>query len=263
MKKIIAAVLFLCVSAGAYANTDPFFMLDRGAMLLDTELGINFNYHGSDDVKYYQLKETFKYGIDGRWEVGGSLGFARADLDGDKENGLIDPVFLGKYRVSDNLGGQNLILDVSAFLSPGVFDSYLDDDHDGVAKGGTDFGFRGMIGKTASGGTGWDAVSIGGYTELNFIGSTDSTKSATDFIFGGTGKYYLDGLNSIDADLRLSFYGKRVRGEDSDMGIRLLGGYTRKLTDSLDLGGFLAFETHDADGAKTETYLGARLRYTF
>lgn len=275
-KRLLGIALLLCSATSIFASTDPFFLLPKGGMLLDTDVKMNFNYYGADDLDYYQLKETFRFGLDSRWEIGAALGLARADGDGLSENGFTDPEFFARWRVADDIGGRN-ILDLSAYVSPQLFDSYLDDDHDGAAKGSTDMGFKAVFGKRAyeqntvikkpNGGTITenynDPFTLAGYATLDFIGSTDTTKSAVDFGFGGLAKYYLDNLNSIDGDLRLMFREKRFRGGDSDMGVRLLGGYSRKIDSKLDAQAYVALETHSADEAKTETYLGARIRYQF
>ncbi|WP_428897122.1 hypothetical protein Dip518_000908 [Parelusimicrobium proximum] len=264
MRKIFLLVSLVFIAVSGRAGTDPFFMLKTGDFLLDSEVSAYYNYNGWDDVKYYQLKETLKYGFIDRWEIGVSAGVARVNDDGEKDNGLIDPEFYVKWRVADGIDNRDILIDVSAYISPSLFDSYLDDDPDGAAKGSTDFGFRGLVGKQAKGsGKGYDAFTLGGYMELNFPGSTDSTKSATDIILGGLGRYYIDGYNAIDADVRLSFKGKRTDGGDSDTGVRFTAGYSRKFLENLDLNPYGYIESHDAGGYKTEFAMGAKLRYVF
>lgn len=264
MKKV-AVLLALCaltlpVMAQPTA-TDPFFMLDKSAKLLDSELGFFNNYEGGDGAEQWLLKETFRYGLAPRWEVFASLGLAHLKMDGGySENGLTDPDFGIKYRASEDFLQKGLLLDVTAHFSPSLFDSPYDSHPDGVAKGSTDFGVGAMVGRQAVGAEEW---TWGGFAALDFIGSTDNGKSATDFYLGGLGKYYIDDINSVDALASLGFRGKRADGADSDTTLRLAGGYSRVLTQDMDLGGQLGFATHSADGAKTEIFLAARLRWRF
>lgn len=264
MKKIAVVLAFCALALPALAQptaTDPFFMLDKSGKLLDSELGFNNNYEGADGAKQWLLKETFRYGLAPRWEVFASLGLANLKMDGGySENGLTDPDFGVKYRASEDLAGQGLLLDVTTHFSPSFFDSPNDSHPDGVAKGSTDFGVSAMVGRQAMGAQEW---TWGGFAALDFIGSTDDGKSATDLYLGGIGKYYIDDVNSVDGLASLGFRGKRADGADSDTTLRLAAGYSRVLTHDMDLGGQLGFATHSADGAKTEIFLSARLRWRF
>ncbi len=262
MKKLFAVLVFSALAVPSFAQlsaTDPFFMLQKKGMLLDSELSYDNNYQGGDGAKQWLLKETFRYGLDPRWEVYGSLGIANLKMDGGySETALTDPDFGVKYRASENLANRGLLLDLSAHLSPSLFDSPWDNHPDGVAKGSTDFGVKAMVGQEARSYKEW---TWGGFAALDFIGSTDQGKSATDFYVGGVGKYYMDKVSSIDAEASLGFLGKRFDGDDSDTTLRLAGGYSRVLTSDLDLSGLLGFATHSADGDKTEIFLAARLRW--
>lgn len=262
MKRILVALALCLLALPSFAQlsaTDPFFMLQKEAMLLDSELSYNNNYQGGDGAKQWLLKETFRYGLDPRWEVYGSLGLANLKMDGGySETALTDPDFGVKYRASENLANRDLLLDLSAHFSPSLFDSPWDNHPDGVAKGSTDFGVQAMVGHEARSYEEW---TWGGFAAIDFIGSTDQGKSATDFYLGGVGKYYMDDLNSIDAQASLGFLGKRFSGGDSDTTLRLAGGYSRVMAPDLDLSGLLGFATHSADGSKTEIFLAARLRW--
>ncbi|MDR1684430.1 MAG: hypothetical protein LBR90_03100 [Elusimicrobiota bacterium] len=257
MKKIVllAAFCALTLPALAITATDPLYMLPQGGMLLDSEFAYNSNYHGGDKDKYWNIKETFKYGITDVWEVYGSLGLGNMSLEGPGPDGagLIDPEFGVKYRATDS-AFDAFNVDLSAFFGPSLFDSPMNGD-DGAAKGTTDFGFKALLGTNAGQWT------YGGYAGLEFVGSSDGTKSATDMHLGGVGKYYIDEVNSLDGDLSLNLYGKRVDGGDSDTSVKLMAGYSRVLNGQLDVSGFLGFASHSAQGAKGEAFLGARLRW--
>ncbi len=264
MKKLTLALALCALALPVLAQptaTDPFFMLDKSAKLLDSELGFSNNYQGGDGAKQWLLKETFRYGLTPKWEVYASLGLANLKMDGGySENGLTDPDFGVRFRATEDLAGEGLLLDLGAHFSPSLFDSPRDSHPDGVAKGSTDFGVGAMVGRQAQGAEEW---TWGGFAALDFIGSTDDGKSATDFYFGGVGKYYIDDVNSIDALASLGFLGKRADNTDSDTSLRLAAGYSRVLTHDMDLGGQLGFATHSADGFKTEIFLSARLRWRF
>lgn len=261
MKKALLSFLMFAAALPVLAQpaaTDPFFMLQPSAMLLDSELGYMNNYEGGDGAKMWRIKETFRYGLADRWEAYVSLGLANLKADNYKENGLTDPDFGLRYRASENLAGKDLLLDLGAHFSPAVFDSPWDNKPDGVAKGSTDFGLGAMVGRQASSVKEW---TWGGFAALDFVGSTDQGKSATDFYIGGLGKYYVDKINSVDVEARLGLLGKRVSGGDSDTTFRIAGGYSRVLADDVDLMSKLGFATHSADGSKTEVFLSVGLRW--
>jgi hypothetical protein len=257
MKKFItlAALCAFALPAFAISATDPLFILPKGGMLLDSELAYTNNYMGSDDFKYWNIKETFKYGISDVWEVYGSLGFGSMNIPGEGPDGtgLIDPEFGVKYRVTPSAFGS-FNLDLSAFFGPSLFKSPANGD-DGAAKGTTDFGVKALLGRNEGQWT------YGGYAGIDFVGSSDNTKSATDLRLGGVGKYYIDDLNSLDGDVSINLNGKRNTGGDSDTSLRFMAGYSRVLTDRLDVSGFIGFATHSADETKGETFLSARLRW--
>ncbi len=261
MKKVLLAFVLFTAAFPVWAQpavTDPFFMLNPSAMLLDSELGYMNNYEGGDGTKMWRIKETFRYGLADRWEAYASLGLANLKMDNYKESGLTDPDFGIRYRASENLAGKDLLLDLGAHFSPAIFDSPWDNSPDGVAKGSTDFGVGGLIGRQASSVKEW---TWGGFAAINFVGSTDQGKSATDFYLGGLGKYYVDTINSLDVEARLGLLGKRADGGDSDTSFRISGGYSRVLAEDVDLMSKLGFATHSADGAKTEVFLSVGLRW--
>jgi hypothetical protein len=238
------------------ANSDPLFMVGKNEMLLDSQSSYHNNFGGGDGIKYFQIKETFRFGFMNNLEFQGSLGFGHLKIDNYKEWGLTDPEFVLRYRVKDDIAGD-WVLDVFGLFSPSLFDSPFDSGPNGVAKGSNDLGLRGLMGKR------FDEWTFTAYADLAFIGSTDATDSATDLYIGAEGKYYMDDINSLDGNVEIGFIDKRMSGDDRDTAVKFAGGYSRVLAHNLDIGGMAGFITHSGDDLKGEIFLGARLRWQF
>lgn len=285
MRKVIAFIAFLALSPLAFAElalTDPFYMLEGRTALLDSEVAYNFNSGGGDHARFLQIKETFRYGLAYDWELFASLGLGNLDIGknyGDyDETGFTDPEFGFRGRLLDQYDSE-FNIDVFGYISPSIFDSPSDNHPDGVAKGSTDFGFKVLIGKEAliqkkrirSGRVIrqstilTDPWTAGMYAGVDFLGKTDGdgAKRATSFYVGGVGKYYFDVYNSLDLDLAVHFTGKRYDGSDSDTSFRALIGYSREFTYYAGLSLYAGIASHSYDDAKTDPFIGARLRWLF
>lgn len=250
MKKIILSTLALFLVAQVFALniTDPFYMPKKEGFVLDSTLAKQ----NSGNARAYGIIEELQYGIMDNFAIGASLGWGKIK---DGNDGLQDPVISARYRIVEEAKTSNgIIVDLKGYISPEIFDSPLNGDRDGVAKGSTDFGFSAMVGsrEIAKDFVFWAEAGV------DLIGSTKMTKSSNVFSISGNAKYYLDDLNSFDGGLFFKHYsaGDGYTG----YGIRL--DYVRLLRDDIALVPFWQAESH-SDNISSDVQFGVTLRWAF
>lgn len=250
MKRIIFSILavFLVVQVYASNITDPFFMPGKRTFVSDTS--INFTNNALRLGKSWGFGEVITYGLEDNLSLSLGLGWAKIK---HAKSGLQDPVFAARYRLVEEAAG-GLMLDVKGYLSPSIFNSPLNNDG-GAAKGSFDTGAALIVGSRE-----WFANTLlWAEGSLDYIGSTDLTKSGTALGLALNAKYYMDESNSLGAGLFTKGY---FGFGDNFNGFGIKFDYARLLQDNIALIPYLSFESHNKN-ISTEVKYGLTARITF
>ena len=197
MKRLLTIIFtlgFLVLNASASSLTDPFFITEKGQIVGDFSIALT-----NEDARFdesFALKGDILLGLQDNISLGLGLGWANIR---HHSRGLIDPVISLKYRIKDGLT-DGYYVDLDAFLSPQVFDSWLNDE--GGAKGATDLGATLKIGSTEI---------INNFTlyaggSLKYYGHSRLVHAGTGITALAGAKYYVDEKNSFELSFNASNY---------------------------------------------------------
>lgn len=252
MKKLLTfAALLCCAAYGANALniTDPLYMPRQGDVVSQTDY--NITGHAFKQGDSLGLVQSIQIGVNDKLALGVSLGWAKIKHE---HSGFQDPVLSARYRFLDG-NEQNLFLDLQGYISPEVFDSPYNNE-DGSAKGSTDFGLHSIVGSTDI----MPNFTLTANTGFDYVGGSDNLDSGSVWSLGGSAKYYINDIHSVQADV----VAKAYLGFDEDFGGYGLGvNYAwQAIPETLAVVPFVYIEARDS-GFKTEKDWGFSIKYLF
>lgn len=197
MKKIAMLTLILgliAVNAAAFSLTDPFYKPEKGQIIGDLNIGLTNEDSRLDES--FAIRGLLQIGVKDNLVFGLGLGWANIR---HHSRGIEDPVLTGKFRLRDGLV-DGYYIDIDAFFSPQVFDSWQGDK--GGAKGATDLGATLKAGSTEL----LNNFTVYGGLSLKYYGHSKFASAGTGITVLGGAKYYIDESNSVELSLNASNY---------------------------------------------------------
>ena len=252
MKKLLLAVFamaILAVNGAAFSITDPFYMPEKAQLTGDLTVG--FTNRDLQLLDSFSINGYLQAGVTDRLTIGLFLGWARVEHE---SRGFQDPSVTAKFRILDGLN-EGLYLDIDAFLSPEVFESFWN-NKDGAAKGATDLGVSFKIGSTEM----LNNFTLYAGTGFQHFGHTDFRSSGTAWDLFTGAKYYGNEKNSFELALHVTSY--LGRGQDF-FGVGFDFNYAYEFEPNrAAIIPYYGAERHNHDITST-THWGIKTRYLF
>ena len=198
MKKLavfLTALVLFAVNGKATSITDPFYMPEKGQLTGDLTLG--FTNRDMQLGDSFSIDAYLQAGVMEKLTIGLFLGWAKVE---HFSSGMQDPALTAKYRILDGLS-DGFFLDVDAFLSPEIFESFWN-NKDGAAKGATDVGASLKIGSTEA----LNNFTLYASTGFRHYGHTNLRKSGTAWTLLTGAKYYGNEKNSFELALHATSF---------------------------------------------------------